>query len=95
MLQFQFERGPLILPIKKKWGDKIATLGFIVQQYIYVTLFAFVALPGFFFKWYLTFLLLFYTFIVIKNGGDYYIHYFSENYEIKIKIKFIFIFNFY
>ena len=85
MIGYQFERGPLIAPLRKKKGEVVAVIGFIVQQYIYVTLFAIQTLPGFFFRWYSTIQLLFYTFLTIKNAGDYYIDYFAQNYETNLK----------
>ena len=85
MFLHQFERGPLILPIRKKWGDKIATFAFVIQYTIYVTIFAIQTLPGFLLKWYSIVQVLIYTFITIKNGGDYYMLYFSQNYETNLK----------
>lgn len=85
MILFQFERGPLISPIRAKHGDRVALVGFIVQNIIYVTLCSIVTLPGFLSRWYSLVQVLLHTFVTIKNGGDYYMLYFSENYESSLK----------
>jgi len=85
LILHEINNGRYISKIYKKKGERYAKLMYIVQQLIYVHLFALVTLPGFFFKWYSTANLLLYVILAFYFGSTYYIDYFAKKYEITLE----------
>lgn len=79
-------RGDIIKDVRLKYGKNVAKVAFMVKHFIYILLMVIQTLPGFFSEYYAVFQVVFYTFLLFKRGGDYYIDHFSRKYEYNLKM---------
>lgn len=85
LLQMSVDNSKIATNIKKKYGMAAAIIYFAVAHYIYSAVVGLLVLPAFFFKWVSFILVVFYVFMSLKNGADYYIGYFSSKYEANLQ----------
>lgn len=71
--------------LKNKYGIWAAAVYFSAKHYLYCLIIGSVMMPGFFYKTYMAVEVVIYILLVVKNGADYYINYFSRKYELNLE----------
>jgi hypothetical protein len=82
----ELHRGKYVKECRIKFGSASAKILFAFKHYAYTLVFNLFMLPGFFSQTYSTFTVLFYFYVLIGRGGDYYINIFSKRYEETLQI---------
>lgn len=85
LIQMQVDLNKRATELKNKHGLWAAALFFGAKHYFYAIALGIVGLPGLFYRPYLFVQLFVYLFVVVKNGADYYIEYFSRKYELGLQ----------
>lgn len=85
LIQMQVDLNKRATELKKTYGLWAAALFFGSKHYFYAMALGVLGLPGLFYRPYLFVQLVVYLFVVVKNGADYYIEYFSRKYELGLQ----------
>jgi hypothetical protein len=82
----QLHRGKYVKECRIKFGSASAKVLFASMHYVYTSMFNLLLLPGLFSNVYFTGTILFYFYLLIKRGGEYYVNVFSKRYEESLKV---------